>query len=91
MITRYLALTYYFDDPANPPTPAPARAPLVCEFCECELTPAGDVKKFSAKSRAWRDLDESAARERAKLQAQIDQLTTENAALKTQPATSSRY
>jgi hypothetical protein len=49
------------NDPILPPSdPAPdnapiqprRREPIVCEFCECRLTPSGDVLKKSDKARA---------------------------------------
>ena len=54
-------------DPLLPPDPLPAppdpilpnrRAKIVCESCECELTPAGDALKISDKFRSFRTLGE---------------------------------
>jgi len=42
------------DPPVDPPAPAPA-APatrtIVCEFCECRLTPAGEVMRMGDRAR----------------------------------------
>jgi hypothetical protein len=45
---------------AIPPAPAqPERkGKITCEFCECQLTSAGEVLKFSDKAKAHRTSDE---------------------------------
>lgn len=41
-------------EPPDPPSSVPARGPrIVCEFCQCSLTPAGDVLKMSDTARAF--------------------------------------
>jgi hypothetical protein len=76
------------DDPADllppgdndPPAPAPRpRAGLVCEYCECRLTPTGDVLKLSDKAKRWRDTEGAGD----KLTARITALERENDDLKT--------
>lgn len=46
------------DDPNAPPAP-PRRSPIVCELCECTLTPTGDVLTVSAKAKEYRRLEDA--------------------------------
>jgi hypothetical protein len=42
----------------EPPVPAPARPrKVVCEFCECELSPAGEVLRRGEKARVYLDIE----------------------------------
>jgi hypothetical protein len=41
----------------TPPTPG-RRAKIICEMCDCELTPAGDAINISDKYRTFRTLGE---------------------------------
>lgn len=80
-----------------PPQPAAPRSPgtgyLQCDFCECKLTKTGEVYAVSEKARDFRDGNEKHRKEVAKLEEQIQQLTSqlttkdaELAALKGSPA-----
>jgi len=44
-------------DPIGDPAPR-RRASLVCEFCDCKLTPVGDVLNVSDKARNFRKLED---------------------------------
>jgi uncharacterized small protein (DUF1192 family) len=51
-------------DPAPPQDPPPSstrRPKIVCECCECELTPTGDAIKLSDTFRGFRSLSEKIA------------------------------
>jgi septal ring factor EnvC (AmiA/AmiB activator) len=52
---------------------SPRREPIVCEFCECTLTPAGDALKVSEKAKQLRDIDRTIT----KLKHRIADLETE--------------
>lgn len=43
----------------DPPAPGRNRKPLVCEFCECKLTSAGEVLMFSDKAKRHRTHDDA--------------------------------
>ncbi len=71
-----------FPDPLIPPDdappdtgrpPAPPKRAIVCEFCECSLTPSGDYVSLSAKAKALRQQEEHIAA----LNDQISELTDE--------------
>src|SRR5262245_32844786 len=40
------------NDPPEPPAPR-ANSKVVCEFCRCTLTPAGDVLRMSDEARTF--------------------------------------
>lgn len=42
-----------------PPGDDPARGPstLICEFCDCKISRAGEVIKLGAKAKVFRDSD----------------------------------
>lgn len=40
-------------EPPAPEPPAPRSPKLVCEFCSCQLTPAGDVLRMSDAAREY--------------------------------------
>lgn len=67
-------------DPAPLPVPLdPApnrRAKIVCESCECELTPAGDALKISDKFRSFRTLGDKIDTLKAELERVQIALTT---------------
>jgi hypothetical protein len=68
--------------PADPP-PGPRRPSpqlLTCEFCECRLTPTGDVLKLSDKAKAWRDTEgdrEKLTKRLAELERQLEDAKTQ--------------
>jgi hypothetical protein len=71
--------------PVDPPEPDPApdpsprrRAPIVCEYCDCTLTPIGDVLKVSDKARTLRKQGDRIDT----LLAEIEQAKTDLAAAK---------
>jgi hypothetical protein len=53
----------------DPPTSAasPRRQRCTCEFCECELTPVGDILKFSDKAKGYRKHDQTVEDLQAKI------------------------
>ena len=55
--------------------------PIVCEFCECQVSMRGRVLKRSDKAKAIIDLDDEADR----LRKQVETLTAEIAELKKVP------
>jgi hypothetical protein len=65
-------------DPNPTPTPTPRETKCRCEFCECELTPRGEVMRMGAKAREFRKHEEIVeARDR-----EISRLTTLETALR---------
>jgi hypothetical protein len=68
------------DDPPPMPTPAPARPRLACEFCECALTPAGDVLRMSDTARAYLKQREQIAELRATMAGLTEHLAAAEAA-----------
>lgn len=65
------------------PEPEPESAPkrssrsVVCEFCECKLTPDGEILKLGARARKLRDLEdelEAAEKSVGLLEAEITRL-----------------
>lgn len=78
---RTIQFPLYFPDdlvpPDAPPITPPARAPKVtCEFCECQLTPAGDVLKMSAKARELNKLEDVITALKEQLAAARGEVTT---------------
>jgi ribosomal protein L29 len=77
--------------PAALPTvdrPTPPRSGerdrLVCEFCECQLTPSGEIIRYSERGKKFRDLTFTVAerdRKLGELEGELTRLRAENAAL----------
>lgn len=72
------------DDPEHrlPPSgddPPPSKRKTTCEFCECSLTPAGDVLTVSDKAKRFRKHDETIEKHVAR----IAELETEVRELRT--------
>jgi len=84
-----LPLAFPESDPLLPNPDSNTSRGITCEFCECGLTPAGELKgRLSGKARKLRDLEESNAALTEKLeaaQATIAQLKTELSAAVRQP------
>lgn len=56
------------DDDTLPPNPDDRKKRIACEFCECNLTPAGELSgKLSARARKLRDLENTVEDITAKL------------------------
>lgn len=77
------------NDPLNtdpPRSPAPdVRRKCVCEFCECKLTPQGEIIEMGEKAKRFRNHDnvlEGKDREITRLSAEIAALKVENEQLK---------
>lgn len=63
-----------------PPLPPTRRAGIVCEFCECTLTPAGEVLKRGEAARKFSRLDEkleTALADAARAQTDLDRVSGE--------------
>lgn len=69
--------------PPDPPEPAPSPAPrpkqIVCEYCQCQLTPSGEYITLSERAKGLRDQGE-----------RIDQLKGDLAAVQADLAEASR-
>jgi hypothetical protein len=73
-------------NPAPPPPPPPPRR-LVCEYCECQLSPKGEVMAMGAKAKEFRkheEIVEGKDKEIARLQNEITALKAERDELKRQ-------
>lgn len=63
--------------PDAPPVAPPIRAPKVaCEFCECQLTPHGDVLRMSDKARELNKLQDVITALKEQLAAARSEATT---------------
>lgn len=85
------------DDPLDtnvPPLPPPAstRQKIICEFCDCQVTPRGEVIVIGEKAKKFRkheEIVEGKDAEIARLNAEISALKQERDALRGAPSTGS--
>lgn len=79
----------HYPDPLDtglPPAPVPAPAKkIVCEFCGCQLSPAGEVMRMGEEAKKYRDHGEVVVakdKEIARLNADLIEVRRERDALK---------
>lgn len=73
------------DPPAAPPAAPPGPKKLVCEFCECQLAPSGEVLRMGEAAKNYRKLGETIEakdKEIRRLEGELQTVKTERDALK---------
>jgi uncharacterized protein (DUF305 family) len=64
-----------------PPVAAPASQKVCCEFCECQLTPHGEIVRMGERAKKFRKHEEEIEKLNAMISSQQSEISQLNARL----------